>query len=396
MSLVLIRIGRDTVDGWTGARIALAFDATASAFEVSFAATAPDPRAEAITARCIRAARARETMTLELAGVTAITGTIERYDDSSDARSHKIKVAGRAATARLLTSAAGSVRQWRQKPFEVVAQDIAGAAGLAVEFAGDVGGPVDFAIRFGETGHDAIRRLCALRGFLVGCSEGGALRIIATWSRGDQIEIRAGRDAVERTAYRLDYSERAVASVVSPAAPGSIARSAGAIVVGRGPERPPGAAATAKPDYTVSLGVGAPRQIAAKTAPQSYPEAAPPPTSIRTQRQAADDLGVMGSAKAEAQRRAGKTAQYDLVLPNWLKAGGGIWAPGDRIRIVDPGRGLDLAWAVDTATYIYGDGPTTVELGCVPPEALKAKAATPAAGAPEAAAIIRQDKVRIK
>lgn len=106
-----------------------------------------------------------------------LTGYVDKYDPSFDARTHTVRVSGRSKTEDVIDCTAGMVAgQYSGYTLDAIARAICAPFGIAVVVQADVGEAFPDATReHHETGFEFLERLARLRGVLLCDNEQGNL-----------------------------------------------------------------------------------------------------------------------------------------------------------------------------------------------------------------------------
>lgn len=170
---ITLKVNGTAFEGWKAARVSRGVDRAAGDFDLVISDRFPFFEAgENI--------KAGDACTVEVDGITIITGWVDEVAPTYDADTHEIRITGRSKTADLIDcSAMNKPGQWQGLNLLDIAKAIAKPFKIDVKVSGkDQPGKVaNFALQQGETAFNAIERLCRLQGFLVSDDEDGNLVI---------------------------------------------------------------------------------------------------------------------------------------------------------------------------------------------------------------------------
>jgi prophage tail gpP-like protein len=173
MNDVFLIINGAKYGGWKDVEITRSMETLSGRFRLGLTEKWPGQT----TPRPIRLA---DTCTVKIGNDTVITGYMDDIEQSYDAASHTLTIAGRDKSGDLVDcSAKHSPGQWKNQPLEAIVQDLTKPFNIQVITEIPTGERFKtFAIEQGETVHEVIERLCKLRGVL--CIPDGEGNIIIT------------------------------------------------------------------------------------------------------------------------------------------------------------------------------------------------------------------------
>jgi len=127
------------------------------------------------------------------------TGYIDAISVHSSPTETGINVSGRSKTQDVVDcSVALDKRKWKEKPLDVIANDIAEPFGVEVVAEVDLGGTIPrFKVRRGERAFDALQRLCQPRGLLITDDADGRLVLTRAGATKASTAIEQGANVLE-------------------------------------------------------------------------------------------------------------------------------------------------------------------------------------------------------
>lgn len=170
--IVTLVIAGQQLEGWTSVSVRKALDDMAGSFELTLANREK-------TGGPIRRIEPGAACTVEIDGVTLITGYVDQVEPSVSKDEASISVSGRDKAGDLVDCAAtGKPNQWRNAPLKTIVSDLVRPFGVPVDLRGEQGAPIArFAIEQGETVQQTIERLLRLRALTAWSSRDGTLII---------------------------------------------------------------------------------------------------------------------------------------------------------------------------------------------------------------------------
>ena len=314
MTVSLI-VGGTRFGGWTEVAIVRSLEHVAAKFMLSLTERWPGSTAA-------RPIRVGERCEVELDGERVIRGHVDAASIAYDARTHRIRVAGRDLLADLIDSSA-EIRSFSGATASFIASSVAAPFGIGV--AGGAGQPLEkFAVEPGETAYEAIARAARLRGLLpVGDGLGGLVLASPSRSRAS-VALEVGENALSLRA-GVDHSGRMSSYTV-------LGQQGGSVDFLTGEE---------------SAHVSATVDDAAVTRHRPW---------VQLADQDVDPRGAEIRARWEKSVRFGRSMRVDATVQGWReRPGGSLWQPGRLVPVRDRWLGLDgrdllvvsVQWSLD-------------------------------------------------
>ncbi len=281
--------------------------------------------------------RAQDRCSVVVAGVTLITGNVDRVGYSYDATSHSVSVNGRDATGDMVDCAAEHAKgEWRNADIGQIARDLAKPFGIKVAIAGDIGAPFPvFALEPGETAFDCLERAARQRGvrllsdglggLIVGAKEATASG--ASLVEGENIlGCEVSNDCSQRFAHYIVRGQQA------------------------GTDDTNGKDAAQVKATADDAGVLRNRTLVVVDEDQG------------------DIAGLQRRAKWEASVRAARALTATVKVQGWTHANG-LWQPNTLVRLNAPTVRIDRELLVRDVDFVVDENGTFTELVMVPKEA---------------------------
>lgn len=200
--MIALTVNGSTYAGWISLDVQRSLDQFAHSFEMS----CTDRWAEADAPRPIRLG---DKCTVDLDGVTIITGWVDSITFEATSESATIHVSGRSLTGDLVDcSAIHKTGQWRNSTALAIIKDLCAPFGIPVEpdaiLAADTTQVIRFDLEDGETAFNAIDRLARLRAMLPMSTAKGALRLARiSRSNGDHVVTLDATQAIRRSVQQV-------------------------------------------------------------------------------------------------------------------------------------------------------------------------------------------------
>lgn len=330
MTAVLKVDGREWA-GWTSVSLRRSIEEVASSFSVSATLRYPgesDPVQIGVGS----------AVTVELAGKRAATGWIDTVSVQTTASGRQVSIEGRSKTADLVDCSV--VREggaWRNRTVAQIAADVCHPFGVEVVSEVDTGAPLPrVRVQPGESAHELLDRLAALRGLLLTDDAFGRLVI-----------TRAGSVAASGA---LTMPGNLLESSVSVSAANRFSRY---IVRGQsaGDDHASGDLVASISGEVSDTGVSRYRPVIIA------PSTAVTPAGARTW------------AQWEARTRRGKSVSYDCRVAGWTQTDGGdLWAPNLLVSVDDDSAQVSASLLTVSVDYTLDDGGTIAAMELAHPD----------------------------
>lgn len=286
--------------------------------------------------------RTGDACTLLYYGVPAVTGYVDAYNPSYDAKSHNVTIQGRSKTGDLADcSSERETGEWTGADVPQIATDLAFKFGIGVKVEGFPGNPFTKArIEQGERVQETVERHARQRGLWPTDDARGNL-VLKQVSGGGAFSLVEGVNILRAQA-TLRADRRHSKITVKGQQPGTD----GAY----GPDAAEVEATATDPAVKryrplVIIGEGA--------------------TDKKTAQERADHEGAA---------RAGESVKATVTVQDWWQAPGKLWTPGEVGTLKAPMLAINKAMAIESVTLKLDDSGTIAELSLVGPEALNSKA----------------------
>lgn len=348
MSEVTLKAGGQIHDGWKSVEIRKSMETLAGSFDVSLTEKWPGVDIP-------RAIRRNQLCLVQIDGLDVIAGHVDRISPSYDKDEHTIQIAGRDAAADLVDcSAVHTPGEWHDQPLPAIAADIAKPFGIQIRMDGDAGARfTKFTIEQGESGFEALDRLCRMRALLASSDGLGIIRI--------------GRAGTDRASVTL---ERGVNILGAKILVNDTNRFSRYIVKGQRQGN----------DFL------APDQIAQPSATVEADTMGRYRPLIVLAEDATDGARARDRGKWEANVRSARSWRAQIHVQGWRENGetGSLWRPNVLVRLRDDWIGIDRDLLIVAVTFGKSDDGTTTTLDLMPEKAfdqlLEPEAAEPADG----------------
>jgi prophage tail gpP-like protein len=340
----------------------------------------------------------QDACTVYLDGQLVMTGWVEGYAPSFDARSHRIEVRGRSLTADAVDSSVEiDGGQLKGLTLQQVSERVLKPLGINVDFknAPDGGKLPDIQVQQGETAHALIERVCRMQGLLVFDDERGHLIIARPGAGGSQGTLVQGENGnIVSASAELDWSERpsdvTVKATKVPADdpadwPDGAGTNGGATGRAAGDDTGDGDGEATDPD------TGEPGSNDTAVAPSGRandPAVKRHRPLIIYGENVSDSKEAALRATYEIRRRIGKSQRARVTVQNWTIPGSGaLWQAGRMVAVQAKWLGaLDQSLMVAAVDFLKDESGTRTELELTLPEAFMMsaedadQAAKPASG----------------
>jgi len=296
-----------------------------------------------------------------LDGQVVITGFVERYAPSFDARSHRVEVSGHSATVDASDSSITiDGGQLQNLTIEQVAERVLKPLGLKVTFNAPAGTKLgDVQVQQGETAYALLERLCRVQGVLVSDDEKGNVLFTRVGARRASGTLEQGTNIVAASA-ELDWSDRFAQYVIKAQKPNLDDEEN--FEVGSG-ESEDGDTAGSSGD-TVTAPSGSAKDPAVKR----------PRTLIIYGDNVMDAADAAKRAEYEKARRIGRALRAHVTVQGWAQPGGALWRKGDMVPIKSEFLGLNQSLAIAAVEFLKDDSGTRTQLELTLPGAFMASA----------------------
>lgn len=336
-----LQIGIYEIVGWQSVQIQRSLDTVADSFNVALSS----PFSSAATQVSIREG---DPVEVTYDGILVLSGYIDEVDENSDATTFTLAISGRSKAKDLIDCSAIHKGAWRNKPLDVIIEDIAEPFGILV--ATDLGleMPIErsFRLQDGEKCWDAIERLVSDYGCRVVSRPDGTLVLTRTGRRVyPDVVIERGVNVVSGGVKRTENERYSQYIFKASAAADDANYGADAV------------AAFALEDEGVSR----------------YR-----PLVVHKEGKGGKLQSVLKQAASwERNTRAGKaqTLSYRVLTPgdparSWeMPNGHGLWAPNLVVAVRDPNHIVDGLFLITSVTLARSNAGTTTQLELTHPEA---------------------------
>lgn len=311
MNEVTLQVDSREFGGWTGVRISQSLNNACSDFELSCALGDDETFSVRPDAPC----------RILVDGELILTGNLDGWSDVDTKDGGRIlTVPGRSKTADLVDCAAPhKPGEWNNRKLEDIARALAAEYGVDVIVEGSTGAKIErHVIEVGETVHQSVSRLAAMRGFLVTDNPQG--NYVLTHAGSDTIDgrIKRGVTGIKRGGLVLQTGQL-YSDYVCKGQRGGNDNDYGA---------------------TVSEG-GALVQLAVLQRKR---------TTIITPEHEADRERCRLRATWEACTRLGQAISLEYELEGWRTESGALWTINKMVPIEDLKRGVDGRFLIHTVT----------------------------------------------
>lgn len=324
-----------SITGWTRVRVSRGIERCPSDFEVEF--TEPyDAVGDVI-------AQPGDQCEVLLGNDVVLTGFVDRYLPSYNARQHTIRITGRSKCQDLVDcSAKWPGGQLLNMPLLQIAQNLCAVYGIPVNLASgsNQGDPIpQLNIMVGEPIYDVLERLCRFRALLLYDQPDGSLLLSGIGTQQAASGFKEGINVLSAGAmYGMDgrFSDYdAVRQSLDTCED-----------VGDGGNLIASETDTGVPRFRY-------RAIVAESVFGGQ--------DVAAQR-----------AKWELARRFGRSFQVRVTTDSWRDSSGALYAPNTLISVDLPGLKLKpQTWLISDVTYKRDDGGTTCDLTIMPPAAFE-------------------------
>tara|TARA_R110002110_G_scaffold64634_8_gene178590 strand:+ start:1330 stop:2421 length:1092 start_codon:yes stop_codon:yes gene_type:complete len=339
--VVTLRVNGVAYEGWTDVVLTRGLRMAASSFELDLTEKWPGQTQD-------WRIRRGDAVTIEMDGDLDLTGWVDVFSPSFDAKAHAVRVTGRSKTCDLVDCAAlVKGGQFKNYTLAAIARALAAPFGINV-IAGDTGAPfADVQIQPGETCFEVIDRLCRLRAFLASDNE-----------RGDLVLTRAGEGGFARAGALVEGRN----IVAGNATLSHAARFSEYIVRGQ----------QAGSDNISGAQASQPQARVTDSAVTRYR-----PSVILAE--APGGIADM-EKRARWQQRFAATdgTEANITADRWRDDRKALWAPGALSAVESPTLGLQMDLLIEQTVKRQSDQGTRTELKLVPPAALTPEPVTAA------------------
>lgn len=285
--------------------------------------------------------RPGDSCTLLYYGVPAVTGYVDAYNPSYDAKSHDVTIQGRSKTADLCDcSSEREDGEWSDADVPQIATDLAHKFGVGVKIEGFPGSPFSKArIEQGERVQETVERYARQRGLWPTDDARGNL-VLKQVSGGGQFQLVEGVNILKAQATLRADSRHSKISLKG---------------------QRPGSDEVYGPD-----------------AAEIYAEATD--TAVKRYRPlviigegATDKETANERVDQEGAARAGESVKATVTVQDWWQSPGTLWTPGAVGLLKAPMLAINKDMAIESVTLNLDQGGTVAELSLVGPEALNSK-----------------------
>ncbi|PCJ57845.1 MAG: hypothetical protein COA65_08855 [Rhodospirillaceae bacterium] len=334
MPEIALEIAGQNWGGWTEVSVSRSIERLAGSFELGVTDRWPGKQS-------LRAISAGLPCRITAAGETLITGFIDDVSPSYDATSHDINVRGRDSTGDLIDcSAIHNPGEWKGQSLQAICGALTQPFGIKVLVATDTGKPfASFRIQESETVFEAIERACRQRAVLPIADGLGNVKLITASGAPLNAGVLQGGPggnllaASGQTSHRDRYSKIIVKG-----------QQAGA-------------------DTLTADDIATPVAEISDSAIARYR-----PLVVLAE-EPGDGGGFKLRAKWERSVRRARARTAQLTVRGWADDGGKLWQPGTRVRVSDPGIGIDAIMLITTATFTIDErSGTRTRLDVSPPD----------------------------
>ncbi len=321
------------LSGWLGIRLSRGIERCPSDFDVSF--TEPYPGVSDVVVQ------AGDYVQVLLGADVVLTGFVDRYLPSYNAREHTIRITGRSKCQDLVDCSAKWVGgQLLNMPLLQIAQSLCGVYGVPVKLAAGAnqGEPIpQLNIMVGEPIYDVLERLCRFRALLLYDQPDGSLLLsgIGTqqaacgFKEGINVQVAAAMYGMDGRFSNYDAVRQSL-------------------------------------DTCEDIGDGG-----------NLIASVQDPTVPRLRYRAIVAESVFGGQDVAAQRaewekarRFGRSFAVRVTTDSWRDSAGALWAPNTLVPIDLPTLKLKpRTWLVSEVTYKRDGNGTTADLVIMPPQA---------------------------
>jgi prophage tail gpP-like protein len=333
--------------GWKTARVTRGIESISGGFELSVsdrweAGSAPWPIYEG------------DECTLSLAGITVITGYVDKRSVSYGAGEHALSVSGRDKAGALVdNSYLGPPWEWLNTPVLTVAQRVAEQQDVAVSLAAGLSpgaSPAKISVDPGDSCHNVIEKLCRKAGVLAVSDGAGRVVLMRPGSTRTVTELVEGENILSASA---DFD-------------GS-ARFRRYVVLGQhqGTDQFSGTNAAAVRGEATDAGVTRASRV----------------LLVRPEGNVTTD-SARRRAEWEATVRAARGDAVSITVQGWTQGNGVLWPVNALVRVRSPSLGVDGDMLISQVVYSVGEDGTKTALTLRRPDAFTPEpgVASPAKG----------------
>lgn len=345
--VVTLVVGGRPYAGWHNVTVQRAVGTGAGSFALDVSEAWATGQGPGIAAPFWSAFRIRpgDLVEVRYSGALVLTGIVDSYQPSYNARAHGVRISGRSKTRDLVDSSAvlKPKGELKKPKLEKVASALLEEYGdIKLELAADTGEPFDWArVITGETVHEMLERYGRQRGVYATDTPEGNLKLLQVEDGGPVATLREGVNILEARA-NLTANKKHSKYTAKGQEPGTDQKH------GRKVAEEKAEATDTSVDRHRPLVL-----IAEGAAPK------------KTQQTRAD---------FEAATRGGESVNATVTVLDWFAAPGKLWEPGDIVAVESPMLAVSRNLAVKSLTFRQsGKSGTLTELQLVPPEALNPK-----------------------
>lgn len=336
MDEITLRVDGKKYGGWTAVSITRQLDAMAGTFNLTLTWKWPDAKSKPITegSRC----------TVDIGPDRVITGYIDDWVPSYDAKTVSIAVAGRDKTADLVDcSVVHSSGQFVNQTLTGIANTVCKPFGIKVVVATNVGAAFPrIAIEQGETVHELLSRLALQRGVLLTSNAMGDLVITRASKEKCGTSLILGENILAARG-RFSWRDRFDRYIVKGTGYGG---------------------GTTWDDMPLSTVGGQKATITDKEINRYRPR-------IIVNEDVMTAAGASKRGQWERQRAIGVSNLSEITVSGWrIPETGKLWEPNKLVPVKDEIQGLDGEFLIKTVMYSEDDQGRLAVIGVVPPDAL--------------------------
>jgi prophage tail gpP-like protein len=319
-----------SITGWTQVRVSRGIERCPSDFEIEFT----EPYAD-VSSVVVQPGDQCEVF---LGADLVLTGFVDRYMPSYNARTHTIRISGRSRCQDLVDcSAKWTGLQFLAQPVLSIAQQLCAAYGVPVALAPgtDQGEPIpQLNIMVGEPIYDVLERLCRFRAMLLYDQPDGSLLLAGIGTTQAASGFTEGVNVLSASAMygmdgrfsRYDATQQSLDTCQDIGEGGNL--------------------------IATAYDTGVPR--------------------FRYRAVVSEQVlgGNVVAVQREMARRVGRSFQFQVVTDSWRDAAGVLYTPNTFVPLVLPGLKMTpKTWLISDVTYMRDEGGTTCALTVMPPDA---------------------------
>lgn len=194
-----LKVGGQSLGGWTDIQVTLGVERCPNDFKLSLTEKYPSSGKEGPRSVLCRPG---DSCTILLGGDVVVTGYIDRYNPSIDARQHMIAIVGRGKCQDLVDCSV----EWQNMQVAncdvlAIAKKLAAPYKISVGATADVGPAVpQFNLMYGESPYEVIERVCRYRGLLAYELADGSLTLCNSGSSKMSSGVAEGQNVLAASA----------------------------------------------------------------------------------------------------------------------------------------------------------------------------------------------------